>query len=188
MANVNHSTLTDPYLHEPKGIAAASSGSVYIADGAGSGDWTKQHSHINGYIDFDPTTPAYQHSVTTSYTALDPTFSTTLADNFSGAVSPNARLIYTGTDDVTAFCNFSFNFKQASGTDYNFELVFYKNGSLMNGGHIIVTAVSGEWRSATLSDMVALSTDDYVEIFIKGSSAFTLDVASASLIIHTVPA
>lgn len=188
MANVNHSTLTDPYLHEPKGIAAASSGSVYIADGAGSGDWTKQNSHINGYIDFDATTPAYQHSVTTSYTALDPTFSSTLADGFTGASSPNARLVYTGTDDVTAVCNFTLNFRQASGTDYNFELVFYKNGSLMNGGHIIVTAKSGEWRSATLSDMVALSTDDYVEVFVKGSSSFTLDVASASLIIHTVPA
>lgn len=39
MANVNHSTLTDPYLHEPKGVAAASSGDVYVANGAGSGTW-----------------------------------------------------------------------------------------------------------------------------------------------------
>jgi len=39
MANVNHSTLTDPYLHEPKGVATAASGDVYVADGAGSGTW-----------------------------------------------------------------------------------------------------------------------------------------------------
>ncbi len=39
MANVNHSSLTDPYLHEPKGAAAATSGDVYVADGAGSGTW-----------------------------------------------------------------------------------------------------------------------------------------------------
>ena len=39
MANVNHSTITDPYLHEPKGVAAASSGDVYVADGSGSGTW-----------------------------------------------------------------------------------------------------------------------------------------------------
>ena len=39
MANVNHSTLTDPYLHEPKGAASASSGDVYVANGAGSGTW-----------------------------------------------------------------------------------------------------------------------------------------------------
>jgi len=37
MADVTHSSLTDPYLHEPKGAAAASDGQVFIADGAGSG-------------------------------------------------------------------------------------------------------------------------------------------------------
>lgn len=40
MANVNHSSLTDPYLHEPKGVASATNGQVYVADGAGSGSWT----------------------------------------------------------------------------------------------------------------------------------------------------
>lgn len=39
MANVQHASLTDPELHEPKGVAAASEGEVYVADGAGSGDW-----------------------------------------------------------------------------------------------------------------------------------------------------
>lgn len=34
-----HSTLTDPNLHEPKGISTASSNQVYIADGVGSGSW-----------------------------------------------------------------------------------------------------------------------------------------------------
>ena len=47
MANVNHSTLTDPYLHEPRGVAAASSGEVYIADGAASGTWTDLDSAID---------------------------------------------------------------------------------------------------------------------------------------------
>ena len=35
-----HSTLTGADLHEPKGVAAASAGQIYIADGAGSGAWT----------------------------------------------------------------------------------------------------------------------------------------------------
>jgi hypothetical protein len=34
-----HSTLTGADLHEPKGVAAATAGDVYIADGAGSGSW-----------------------------------------------------------------------------------------------------------------------------------------------------
>jgi len=40
MANVEHNTLTGAALHEPKGIGAASSGTVYVADGLGSGAWS----------------------------------------------------------------------------------------------------------------------------------------------------
>jgi hypothetical protein len=35
-----HSAITDPDIHEPKGVASANAGEVYVADGAGSGDWT----------------------------------------------------------------------------------------------------------------------------------------------------
>ena len=36
-----HSTLTTTELHEPKGAAAASANTVYVADGAASGAWAK---------------------------------------------------------------------------------------------------------------------------------------------------
>lgn len=36
-----HSSLTGADLHEPKGVAAASTGTVYIANGSGSGSWSK---------------------------------------------------------------------------------------------------------------------------------------------------
>ena len=55
MANVNHSTLTDPYLHEPKGVSTASSGQVYMANGSGSGTWTPKENlvelSLEGYIE-----------------------------------------------------------------------------------------------------------------------------------------
>lgn len=51
MANVNHSALTDPYLHEPKGAAAASSGDVYVANGSGSGAWTSRRSMITAHFE-----------------------------------------------------------------------------------------------------------------------------------------
>lgn len=40
MANVAHASLTGTNLHEPKGVATATSGQAYIANGAGSGVWT----------------------------------------------------------------------------------------------------------------------------------------------------
>jgi len=55
MANVNHSSLTDPYIHEPKGAATAAAGRVYVANGTGSGAWTAKETLVgetlNGYLD-----------------------------------------------------------------------------------------------------------------------------------------
>lgn len=55
MANVNHSSLTDPYIHEPKGAATAAAGRVYVANGSGSGAWTAKETLVgetlSGYIE-----------------------------------------------------------------------------------------------------------------------------------------
>lgn len=42
MTTVIHANLTGSELHEPKGVAAASSGQVYVANGSGSGSWMDQ--------------------------------------------------------------------------------------------------------------------------------------------------
>jgi hypothetical protein len=39
MADISHAVLTDPEIHEPKGITTAAAGEVYKADGLGSGIW-----------------------------------------------------------------------------------------------------------------------------------------------------
>ena len=39
--SVRHSVLTDPEIHEPKGIASAAARRVYVSNGAGSGTWTE---------------------------------------------------------------------------------------------------------------------------------------------------
>lgn len=41
MSDVEHSQLPDDLLHEPKGASTAAAGTVYVADGAGSGSFTK---------------------------------------------------------------------------------------------------------------------------------------------------
>ncbi|MCW8888959.1 MAG: hypothetical protein OQK25_07850 [Gammaproteobacteria bacterium] len=40
MADIQHSLITDPNVHEPKGISAAGNKQSYVSDGAGSGAWT----------------------------------------------------------------------------------------------------------------------------------------------------
>lgn len=51
MADVQHSALTDPELHEPKGASSATSEQFYVADGIGSGAWEYQNFVLNAVID-----------------------------------------------------------------------------------------------------------------------------------------
>lgn len=181
MANVQHSTLTGADLHEPKGVATAAAGNVYIANGSGSGHWDHYNNFINGYIAFDAVTPAETHSVTTGFTVFNPTFLIGLNRDWTGVSSPNARLVYTGPDDTVGNCQLTMSVQQASGSSRDLEIIFQKNGSALNGGHAIVTCTSGEWRTVTLTDFGSFSTDDYLEVFFKGSASFTLNIAGANL-------
>lgn len=47
---VAHANLTGVNLHEPKGVASASSGQVYVANGSGSGTWTTDHALNKIYL------------------------------------------------------------------------------------------------------------------------------------------
>jgi len=47
---IEHNVITDPEIHEPKGIAAASTGELYVADGGGSGSWSKPLDIITASI------------------------------------------------------------------------------------------------------------------------------------------
>lgn len=59
MPDKAHSLLTDSDgLHEPKGTAAALSGQVYVADGAGSGTWAALSIPSIGWWDYNDLTTA----------------------------------------------------------------------------------------------------------------------------------
>jgi len=179
MANVNHSSLTDPYLHEPKGISSAGTGQVYVADGAGSGDWVEKTRFIGAYIGFDATTPAYQHSITTSDTILNPTFSVAALNGFTSETSPNARLKYTGSEYIDAQIVFTISSKNAGSVTHNAEFSLFKNGTELGGSRTIRTISAGSWGSISVFGFTQFATNDYLEVKVKGDAAFTLDVASA---------
>lgn len=77
MANINHQSLADPLLHEPKGVAAAASGTVYVADGTGSGAFQNignvgKKAYARAFIEDNVTTFAVAAAVdSTLHTAAD---------------------------------------------------------------------------------------------------------------------
>jgi hypothetical protein len=48
---IEHKLITDSDIHEPKGVATAASGKVYVSDGAASGSWSYQVDYITVVID-----------------------------------------------------------------------------------------------------------------------------------------
>lgn len=181
MPTIQHNVLTAAELHEPKGASTASEGDTYTSDGAGSGSWVHPVAHFGGYISFDAATPAYQHSATTSDTVLNPVFTQTSANEFTAVSTPNARITYTGATTRSMFLMFNCSIKQASGGAKDVELIFYKNGVALDGSRVIRQANTGAWGSVSMHFDVELSTNDYLEVFVKGSAAMTVDFAQAYL-------
>lgn len=187
MANVNHNTLTDPYLHEPKGISTALAGQIYVADGAGSGDWVENSRIVGGYLTFSTGSP-YAHSTTTSDTVLNPSFSLSTNNGFTGLSSPNARIRYDGTETINASLDAIFSIQQSSGSSKQVQMVFYKNGSELVGSRMITTAASGEWHVMALKFNTTLATNNYIEVFIKADASATINFASGYLRISGIAA
>lgn len=69
----NHATQTDPYLHEPKGITTAANGTVYVANGAGSGTWSAQSSGASGSMVKSQASISTSSSTGTTITPFDNT-------------------------------------------------------------------------------------------------------------------
>lgn len=70
----DHASLTGSSLHEPKGVALAAAGTIYVANGAGSGSWTTL-SHtglpVGAVVGFSYTQNATETSTTTILPADD---------------------------------------------------------------------------------------------------------------------
>ena len=187
MANVNHNTLTDPYLHEPKGIATASAKEVYIANGAGSGTWKPHHHFVGAYLAFDSATPAYVHSTTTSFTVINPTLVTSVADGFTVTNSPNARLTYSNTVNIDANINVNLSTQLATGTSTNTNWALYKNGVIVPGSQTIRSIASGSWGSISILGYTTLVPNDYIEVYTKATGAVSVQYASFFVSIMGVP-
>lgn len=50
MATISHKDITDPQIHEPKGITGASAGQVYVANGTNSGSWEDRDTLPGGDV------------------------------------------------------------------------------------------------------------------------------------------
>lgn len=130
-----HSALTGASLHEPKGVASATSGQVYVADGAGSGTWA---------------TPSTSYTKTTiseqtgsSYTLVLGDAGTTVEMNKSSAqtltIPTNASVAY----DTYTWINIV---QTGAGT----VTIVAASGVTLNGVSVGSCTISGRWGGVSL--------------------------------------
>jgi hypothetical protein len=137
--SIQHSVITDPDIHEPKGASTAASGEVYIANGSGSGDWAP--------ITLDSDTSDYG-SILVADGAGSADFDNAVWQDLlgpiivrdSGATAPTLSTFRAGqikqysfdTSDVIGFSfHLPHNYKR--GTDIYFHVHWSHNGTAISG-------------------------------------------------------
>jgi hypothetical protein len=121
---VQHNAITDPDLHEPKGIAAATAGKVYVSDGASSGEWkyAPGKAHAELYITSGATT--HTLAAASAYSLLNPSGEWTASGNEDhltvDAANGEIDLLYAGHYFISFWMTFS-TASIASGSQYKFK-------------------------------------------------------------------
>ncbi len=168
MATVQHSTLSSSELHEPKGAATADANTVYVADGAGSGEWRTAPVGFCTY-----------HATTTGLTLTAPqTFTLSNVPSQQFGVQKNftnngaGRLTYTGALTTSIKLQGTITCEtKASNVDVVAE-IFVNGAPAFPAQFVSSGTVSGSAGNITLPlvGYVSLSTNDYVEIYVQASS------------------
>lgn len=144
-----HNTLTGTSLHEPKDVATATSGQVYVADGGGSGTWTTQASDnsvlVNSSSDFPTPTMVggvssivledKEYLINTDFSMTTPLAYPGTGNRATIKSINRAVLTYTGTDAM-------FRDTDALG---DIEIDGLTQFESPNAPMFALTAVSGTW-------------------------------------------
>lgn len=183
---IQHKLITDPDIHEPKGVAAAAANKVYVSDGAGSGDWAFQPSGLYGEIYIDAGVTAQALAAASAYAKLNPTgewTQGTLKGLTTDAANGELVLAQTGIyvinfwivfDTASIASSSKYNFKYALNGTYNGRTLSV--GKYTNGAERITLSANG------FATVASANTD--LSIYVGGdgtSSGTNITVVEAGL-------
>lgn len=159
-----HSDITDPNIHEPKGISTAALGQVYAADGAGSGDW--YIIDARGSVGFSNIASPLTITYPASYTKVNPV---TTASGFPREVTESAssRITYTGTSTKPLQIVANLYVDQSSGSSKDIRVAIYKNGSIVALSEAPITLATATKVNIVVIAEVLTVTNDYYEVYIR---------------------
>lgn len=169
MANIQHAVLTDPQLHEPKGVSTAASGKVYVANGSGSGAWQYIAGHSYGDLYITGSSVSQTLSAASALAKLNPTGAWT-ANGYQNITLSAANGQFTITQEGIYQLDFWAVFETAaiaSGSAYNFH---YAVNGTPSTRKIYVKKTSNGVDTLHLASngYVTLAANDVVSIYTGG--------------------
>ena len=170
---VQHNAITDPDIHEPKGIAAATAGKVYVSDGASSGDWKyapgKAHAEI---VITAGTTALTLNAAADTYIKLNPTgewAASSYEDHLTvDPTNGEVDLLFAGHYYIDFWCNFT-TASVASNKLYKFK--FAIDGATTDKTVSIQKHTSGvDTLHVASSKLVSATANQALSIYVAGDA------------------
>jgi len=185
MANIQHSALTEPNLHEPKGVSTASSGKVYVANGSGSGAWQLIAGHAYGDLYITGSSTSQTLAAASALAKLNPTGAWTV--NGYQNITPSAAngqftIVQAGIYQLDFWVVFE-TAAIASGSAYNFH---YAVNSVASTRKVYTKKTSGavDTLHVSANGYVTLAANDVLSMYVGGdgtSSSTAIIVKEAGL-------
>lgn len=168
---VQHKNITDPDIHEPKGVASAAVGKVYVSDGAGSGSWEYPSGYAHGEIYIDAGVTAFTLPVSSGYAKLNPTGEWTAGVSNIVTLSPS-----TGEITLDGAGNYLINFwatfstaSLTSGTSYYFKYAL--DGTTSPRTLIVSKFTNGSDKlELSASGLATVTAGQKLSIYVGGDS------------------
>lgn len=168
MANIEHASIDDPNIHEPKGISTATADQIYVSDGAGSGDWTDIADVLDasGYtmnsilvVNSEGNEPEEVNTSTWTQRQL----TTVKTNNLSASLSSNRISLVAGTYYIDAVSNMLLNYTHTDEEDDVITKVYKSKLYNVTGStDLVMGTVAG-------ADVESFDTGDY-QLAFTGSS------------------
>lgn len=153
MANINHNVLTDPFLHEPKGVSTATANQVYVSNGSASGAWTNLARAVR-------TTGAADQTITAAVlTILD--FDTTEFNTGGYTVGTTGRITVpaTGTYIITSGVTVEATVSALTSA----ILVITRNAAAVSSANFDHSLSAGSTSALSCSTIINLTAGDIID-------------------------
>lgn len=166
MTTAAHSTITDPYIHEPKGAAAAAANKTYVSNGSGSGTWKKiTTSELDATSIFNTN----KETLTFRFTDLSTPSSQYLVLPYACTVTQ----IYGALQGVIITADTIFTFRNSAGASMGTMTVAFSGSA------------AGDMDSLTPASNNTFTAGQVMKIDSDGGSANTVDEYLTILITRT---